>query len=392
MPRDVTPAIPFNRPHSTGREPGYIAEAIEALHVAGKGMFDRRCARWLTDRTDALAAFLTPSGTSALEMAALLMDIEPGDEVIMPSFTYVTTASSFALRGGVPVFVDIREDTLNLDEGLVAGAVTSKTKAIVPVHYAGVASELDAIGAIAGKHGLPVIEDAALGLLAEYRGRPLGGIGSLGSVSFHETKNLTSGEGGALLVNEPELIERAEIIQDHGTDRARFLRGEVDRYTWVDLGSSFMTSEINAAFLWAQFEEADSLTRRRIATWEAYQERFLELEQRGLVRRPRVPEHCRHNAHTYYLLLPDRAARDGLIQHLAESGIQAVFHYVPLHSSPAGQRFGRVHGSLQITDDASERLVRLPLWIGMDDADVDRVATAVEEAVGATERPTKAQR
>jgi dTDP-4-amino-4,6-dideoxygalactose transaminase len=377
----VTAAIPFNRPYATGREYDYIQEAIEALHLSGKGEFDGRCARWLEERTGAVRAFLTPSCTAALEMAAILLEIEPGDEVIMPSFTFVTTASAFALRGAVPVFVDVREDTLNLDEALVEDAVTARTKAIVPVHYAGVGCELDAILAVAEEHGLAVVEDAAQALMSDYRGRPLGGIGRLGCVSFHETKNVIAGEGGALLVNDEALVERAEIVQDKGTNRARFLRGDVDKYTWVDVGSSFITSEINAAFLWAQLEEADLITRRRLATWGAYHDRFVELEERELVRRPRIPAHCRHNAHAYYLLLSDRASRDRVIHELGAAGIQAVFHYVPLHSSPAGRRCGRAYGSLPITDDASARLIRLPLWIGMEEDDVDRVAAAVEAAV-----------
>jgi dTDP-4-amino-4,6-dideoxygalactose transaminase len=380
--------LTFNRPYATGREFGYIKEAIERLHVSGKGEFDARCTRWLEERTGAARAFLTPSCTHALEMAALLLDIAPGDELIMPSFTFVTTANSFALRSAVPVFVDIRSDTLNLDETLVEAAITPRTRAVVPVHYAGVGCELDAIGQIAGDHGLEVIEDAAHALMADYRGRALGAIGNLGCVSFHETKNVIAGEGGALLVNDPALIERAEIIQEKGTDRSRFFRGQVDKYTWVELGSSFVMSEINAAFLWAQLEEADAITRRRMATWLAYHERFAELERRELLRRPVVPDHCRHNAHAYYLLLPDKASRDQLIRQLAHNGVQAVFHYVPLHSSPAGRRHGRVHGQLPVTDDVSERVVRLPLWVGMEDGDVDRVVAAVEDALASTARPT----
>jgi dTDP-4-amino-4,6-dideoxygalactose transaminase len=373
--------IPFNRPRATGREFEYIREAIDSGYLAGNGPFSQRCARRLEELTGAPRALLTTSGTAALELAALVIGIEPGDEVIMPSFTFVSTANAVALRGGVPVFVDIRPDTLNLDEAAVAGAVTPRTRAVIPVHYAGVGCEMDQLMEVASTHGLAVIEDAAQGILASCSGRPLGALGQLGCLSFHETKNVTSGEGGALLVNAPAWIERAEIALEKGTDRSRFFRGEVDRYRWIDLGSSFVLSDLNAAFLWAQLEEAEAMTARRLEIWERYHGAFAGLEESERVRRPIVPQHCRHNAHMYHLLLPDREARDGLIAELAERDVMAVFHYVPLHSSPAGRRHGRAAGPLPVTEDVSERLVRLPLWAGMSDGEVERVTAAVLEAL-----------
>jgi dTDP-4-amino-4,6-dideoxygalactose transaminase len=295
----------------------------------------------------------------------------------MPSFTFVSTANAVVLRGGVPVFVDVRPDTLNLNLELVEPALSERTRAIVPVHYAGVGCDMDRVAELAGEHDLEVIEDAAQGVMAAYRGRALGSMGTLGCVSFHETKNVISGEGGALLVNEHELIDRAEVLHEKGTNRAAFFRGAVDRYTWIDVGSSFLPSDINAAFLWAQLEEADQITARRLELWTRYHQAFAELEATERARRPIVPDGCGHNAHMYYLLLPDRARRDALIERLAERDVMAVFHYVPLHSSPAGQRHGRAVGTLEQTDAASDRLVRLPLWVGMEDADVDRVAAEV---------------
>jgi dTDP-4-amino-4,6-dideoxygalactose transaminase len=376
--------INFNRPHATGREFEYIQQAIANVQLSGNGAFAQRCASWLESRTGAQRAFMTPSGTSALEMATMLVGLGPGDEVIMPSFTFVSTANAVALRGAVPVFVDIRADTLNLDEEAARSAVTPRTRAIVPVHYAGVACEMDAISDLARAHGLAVIEDAAQAILSSYRGHPLGGFGQLACISFHETKNVGCGEGGALLINEAHWVERAEVVQEKGTDRSKFFRGEVDRYTWVELGSSFLMSEISAAFLWAQLEAAERITARRIAIWESYHERFAPLEAEGLLRRPVVPAHARQNGHMYYLLLPDRASRDALIRRLASQGIQAVFHYVPLHSSPAGRRYGRTPAPMPVTDDASPRLVRLPLWVDMEEAEIERVTAGVEEAVRGT--------
>lgn len=373
--------VPFNRPHATGREFHYIEQAIENLHLSGNGPFTARCDRWLEERTGAPKALLTTSCTAALEMATLLLDLAPGDEVVMPSFTFVSTANAVVLRGGVPVFVDIRSDTLNLDEQAVEAAIGPRTKALLPVHYAGVACEMDALLALATENELAVVEDAAQGVLARYRDRPLGGIGALGCLSFHETKNVVCGEGGALLVNDPELAHRAEVLLEKGTNRTEFFRGEVDRYTWVDVGSSFLPSEISAAFLWAQLQDADDITAQRLELWNAYHARFADLEAAGRVRRPIVPAHSRHNAHMYYLLLPDRRTRDAVIDRLAERGIMAVFHYVPLHSSPAGRRFGRTTAALPVTDATSARLVRLPLWIGMGEHEIERVVAGVASAV-----------
>ena len=328
--------IPFNRPFATGDEFDLIREAIDNMHISGNGPFGRRCEQWLSERIGSASVHMTPSCTSALEMAALLAGIGPGDEVLMPSFTFVSTANAFVLRGATPVFVDIRHDTLNIDEALLEGAITDRTKAIVPVHYAGVACDMDAIVALADRRGLVVIEDAAHALLASYRDQPLGGIGQLGTLSFHETKNVSCGEGGALLVNNPSLVERAEVVQEKGTNRARFHRGEVDKYTWTDVGSSFLLSDVNAAFLCAQLGRADWMTAQRMELWDAYHAGFVELEAAGMVRRPIVPEGARHNAHLYYLLIETAADRDRLIEVLDSRGIRAVFHYVPLHSSSAG--------------------------------------------------------
>lgn len=359
--------IPFNRPHMTGKELSYISQAHRNLHLAGDGAFTTKCHEWLEHGIGCGKALLTHSCTAALELAAILLDIREGDEIIMPSYTFVSTANAFVLRGGVPVFVDVRPDTLNLDETRIEQAITQRTKAIVPVHYAGVACEMDTIGAIAGSHKLAVVEDAAQAILATYRGRPLGTFGDVAALSFHETKNVISGEGGALLLNNPSLLERAEIVRQKGTNRNQFFRGLVDKYTWVDIGSSFLPGEIVAAFLFAQFEEAGAITKRRMAIWNRYHEAFADLEANGLVRRPIVPADCGHTAHMYYLLLHDVKARDRFIASLKEHGIDSVFHYVPLHSSPAGQKYGRVAGSISITDSISDRLVRLPLWLGLEE-------------------------
>lgn len=359
--------IPFNKPYMTGKELWNIAQAHANGHLAGDGEFTKRCSRWLEARTGANKALLTHSCTAALEMAALLVDIQPGDEVIMPSYTFVSTANAFVLRGAVPVFVDIRPDTLNIDETLIEAAITERTKAIVPVHYAGVGCEMDTIMAIANKHGLLVIEDAAQAVMANYKGRPLGSIGQMGALSFHETKNIISGEGGALLVNSPHYAERAEVIREKGTNRSQFFRGQVDKYTWVDIGSSYLPGEIIAAFLAAQMEEADSITRQRLAVWNTYHQWLAEAEKAGKLRRPVVPAHCAHNAHMYYILLPDLEHRTVFIDKLRKAGINTVFHYIPLHSAPAGQRNGRTHGELRVTNEMSERLVRLPLWVGLEE-------------------------
>jgi dTDP-4-amino-4,6-dideoxygalactose transaminase len=371
--------IPFNRPHMTGRELSYIAQAHANHKLAGDGPFTAQCSRWLEERTGAEKALLTHSCTAALDMAAILAGIAPGDEVIMPSFTFVSTANAFVLRGGVPVFVDVRRDTLNLDESLIEAAITPRTRAVVPVHYAGVGCEMEAILDIARRRRLLVIEDAAQGLMTEQRGRSLGAIGQLGAISFHETKNVISGEGGALLVNDPSFIERAEIVREKGTNRSSFFRGEVDKYTWVDIGSSYLPGEITAAFLWAQLEEAESITARRIELWNRYHASLEAGERAGRIRRPVIPAGCRHNAHLYYILLPSPAQRDRLVERLRARGIGAVFHYVPLHSSPAGRRYGRTASAMTNTDRAGGCLLRLPLWLGMDAGVADAVARAIEE-------------
>ena len=376
--------IPFNRPHMTGKELYYIAEAKFGSILAGDGPFTKRCHRWIEQTTGCAVALLTHSCTAALEMSALLLDIKPGDEVIMPSFTFVSTANAFVLRGGVPVFVDIREDTLNLDERLIENAITPRTRAIVPVHYAGVACEMDTIMDIARRHGLKVVEDAAQGVMSTYKGRALGAIGDLGAFSFHETKNVICGEGGSLLVNNPSLAIRAEIIREKGTDRSRFFRGEVDKYPWQEMGSSFLPGEVVAAFLWAQLEEASVITDRRIAVWDRYNAALAPLEAEGLLRRPVVPEGCQHNAHMYYVLLAANIDRQEVLAEMKRQDIHPVFHYVPLHSSPAGLRHTRVHGAIDVTDRQSERLVRLPLWVGLDEAQQDTVVEALGTAVRAS--------
>lgn len=373
--------IPFNRPYMTGKELYYIAEAKFGNMLAGDGPFTKRCHRWIEEKTGCNKALLTHSCTAALEMAALLLDIQPGDEVIMPSFTFVSTANAFVLRGGVPVFVDIREDTLNLDERLIEAAINPRTKAIVPVHYAGVACEMDTIMDIARRHGLQVVEDAAQGVMASYKGQALGSIGDLGAYSFHETKNVISGEGGALLVNDPGLALRAEIIREKGTDRSRFFRGEVDKYTWQEVGSSFLPGELIAAFLWAQLEEAQAITDVRLAMWDRYHVAFAYLEVKGLIRRPFIPEGCQHNAHMYYVLLAAEIDRRNVLTELMRNGIHSVSHYVPLHSSPAGRRYGRVHGSMDVTNSQSERLIRLPMWVGLEENDQELVFNALAQAI-----------
>jgi dTDP-4-amino-4,6-dideoxygalactose transaminase len=359
--------VAFNKPYLTGRELQYIRQAHENYHLSGDGPFTKRCQAWLERAVGCEKALLTHSCTAALEMAAILADIGPGDEVIMPSFTFVSTANAFALRGGVPVFVDVREDTLNIDESKIEAAITPRSKAIVVVHYAGMACEIGLIRSIAERRGLMLIEDAAQALGATYQGRPLGGFGHLSALSFHETKNLISGEGGALLINTPQLIARAEIVREKGTNRTAFFRGEVDKYTWVDIGSSFLPSDIVAAFLWAQLEEAGAITLRRRQMWAKYHDAFAELERAGVARRPIVPRDAAPNAHSYFLLLADLASRQRFIERLRKDGVNAVFHYVPLHDSPAGRKYGRASGDMRVTTSVSERLVRLPLWIGLEE-------------------------
>jgi dTDP-4-amino-4,6-dideoxygalactose transaminase len=378
--------IPFNQPYMTGKELWYIAQAHAQRHLSGDGSFTKRCHAWLEQRTRCAKALLTHSCTGALEMSALLADLGPGDEVILPSFTFVSTANAFVLRGAVPVFVDIRADTLNLDETRIEAAITPRTRAIVPVHYAGVSCEMDKIIAIARRHNLVVIEDAAQGIMSSYKGRPLGSIGDMAALSFHETKNIISGEGGALLTNHPELAERAEIIREKGTNRAQFFRGQVDKYTWFDVGSSYLPSELIAAFLWAQMEEAERITGRRLEIWRRYHEAFAGIEREGFVRRPVLPEGCEHNAHMYYLLLPDLETRTSFMSRLRARGVETVFHYVPLHSSQAGRRFGRVSGTCSLTESLSERLVRLPLWLELTEEMIERVTESVVAEAKAVQR------
>ena len=371
--------IPFNKPYMTGKELWNISQAHHRMSLAGDGYFTRECHRWLEAQTGCNKALLTHSCTAALEMAAILANIAPGDEVIMPSYTFVSTANSFALRGGVPVFVDIRPDTLNLDEKLIEAAITPRTKAIVPVHYAGVGCAMDEILDIARRHQLLVIEDAAQGVMAKYKGRALGAIGDLGCFSFHETKNIIAGEGGALLINDERFVERAEIIREKGTNRSQFFRGMVDKYTWVELGSSYLPGELIAAFLRAQMEEAEVITAARLELWERYHVAFADQEGTGRIRRPMIPAECTHNAHMYYLLTENLETRTALLAHLKQAGVLAVFHYVPLHSAPAGQKYGRSVGSLPVTTNLSERLVRLPLWVGLDaDGAQERVIESVK--------------
>ncbi len=358
--------IPFNKPFMTGQELVNITHAHANGHLSGDGPFTKQCHAWLNQRTGASASLLTHSCTAALEMSALLLDLQAGDEVIMPSYTFVSTSNAFVLRGAIPVFVDIRKDTLNIDEALIEAAITPRTKAICVVHYAGVACEMDEILAIAERHGLAVVEDAAQGIMSTYKGRPLGTIGDLGALSFHETKNIISGEGGALLCRDHVYAERAEIVREKGTNRSRFFRGQVDKYTWVDVGSSFLPGEITAAFLAAQMDAAEDITARRLAIWERYHAWAAPHEAAGRLIRPTIPAHTTHNAHMYYMLLPSLDARTHFIQSLREQGVQAVFHYIPLHSSPGGLSHGRAGSSMQVTDELSERLVRMPLWIGVE--------------------------
>jgi dTDP-4-amino-4,6-dideoxygalactose transaminase len=374
--------IPFNKPYMTGKELWYISQAHASGHLAGDGQFTKKCSGWLELRTGSQKALLTQSCTAALEMAAILADVQPGDEVIMPSFTFVSTANAFVLRGATPVFVDIRPDTLNIDESRIEAAITPRTKVIVPVHYAGVSCEMDTIMEIARRHNLLVIEDAAQGIMSSYKGRPLGSIGHMAALSFHETKNIISGEGGALLINDPRFVERAEMIREKGTNRSQFFRGQVDKYTWVDIGSSYLPGEIVAAFLWAQMEEADAITKRRLDIWANYHQWFTSLEKAGKIRRPIVPRECVHNAHMYYLLLPSLDQRTALIESLKSKGIYTVFHYIPLHSSPLGQTVGRAVGDMTNTNNTGDRLLRLPLWLGLE----EQLSGVISEVVAAAQQ------
>lgn len=369
--------ISFNVPPYVGTENQYIAQAVANRKICGDGAFTKRCSAWLEETTGTSKALLTTSCTHATEMAALLADIQPGDEVIMPSYTFVSTADAFVLRGAVAVFVDIRPDTMNMDETLIESAITSKTKAIVPVHYAGVACEMDTIMNIAKAHNLMVIEDAAQGVMSTYKGKALGTIGDYGCYSFHETKNYSMGEGGALLIQDPVNVERAEIIREKGTNRSKFFRGEIDKYTWVAAGSSYLPSELNAAYLYAQLEQAQQIFDNRMACWNRYYEQLTPLAEARRLELPVIPEGCQHNAHMFYIKVKDLDERTALISYLKQQGIQTVFHYIPLHSSPAGRALGRFHGEDRYTTRESERLLRLPMYYGLQESDVDQVVHAI---------------
>ena len=365
--------ISFNEPPFVGTEYQYIRQAVENRRICGDGEFNKRCNAWLEQYAGSAKALLTTSCTHALEMAAMLCDIQPGDEVIMPSFTFVSTADAFVLRGAKIVFVDIRPDTMNIDERLIEDAITDKTKAIVPVHYAGVGCEMDTILDIAKRHHIRVVEDAAQGMMATYKGKILGTFGDFGCYSFHETKNYSMGEGGALLIQQPEDVELAEIIREKGTDRTKFFRGQVDKYTWVDFGDSYLPSELNAAYLYAQLELADEINNGRLASWNAYYDALRPLERAGKLQLPVIPEGCVHNAHMFYIKCQNLSARTAFIDYMKGQGVQCVFHYVPLHSATAGLKFGRFDGEDKYTTAESERLVRLPLYYGLLQEDRDKV-------------------
>ena len=371
--------ISFNVPPYIGKEYKYIKQAIDSRKICGDGQFTKKCNEKFEEITGAKKVLMTTSGTSALEMAALLADIKPGDEVIMPSYTFVSTANAFVLRGATIVFVDIRPDTMNIDENLIEDAITEKTKAIIPVHYGGVACEMDTICDIAKRHNLVVVEDAAQGVMGFYKGRALGSIGDFGCYSFHETKNYSMGEGGAVLVNHEKNVERAEIIREKGTNRTKFFRGQVDKYTWIDLGSSYLQSELNCAYLYAQIENPDIINNDRLQSWNTYYELLTPLKEKGCIDLPVVPEGCVHNAHMFYIKTKGLAERSRLIAFLKENGIGAVFHYIPLHSSPAGQQFSRFHGEDKYTTKESKRLLRLPMYYGLEKKDIEYVVSKIKE-------------
>lgn len=369
--------IVFSKLHTTGKELEYLAQAIQSGQIAGDGGFTKKCQTWLEAEIGCTKALLTHSCTAALEMAAILAEIQPGDEVILPSYTFVSTANAFVLRGGIPVFVDVRPDTLNLDESKIEAAITPRTKAIVPVHYAGVGCTMEKIMAIAQRHNLIVIEDAAQGICASYQGQPLGSYGHMAAFSFHATKNIVCGEGGALVINDPHLVKRAEIIWEKGTNRSQFFRGEVDKYTWVDVGSSYLPSDLIAAVLWTQLQQSEIITSRRLQIWHTYHKAFAELERQQVIRRPQISSSSQHNAHIYYLLMNNLEERIHVLSELKSKGIQATFHYVPLHNSPAGRRFGRIGSSMHITEDISDRILRLPLSASLSNQEVKRVIDTI---------------
>lgn len=370
--------ISFNVPPYVGKETEYIKEAITNKKICGDGSFTKKCNAWIEERTETEKALLTTSCTHALEMAALLADIKPGDEVIMPSYTFVSTADAFVLRGATVVFVDIRPDTMNIDEKLIEDAITDKTKAIVPVHYAGVSCEMDTIMDLAHKHNLVVVEDAAQGVMSEYKGRALGTLGDYGCFSFHETKNYSMGEGGALLIGNKDKVEDAEIIREKGTDRSRFFRGQVDKYTWVEAGSSYLPSDMNAAYLWAQLEVAEEINNNRLKSWNLYYALLENLKKDGKIELPYIPEGCKHNAHMFYIKTRDLAERTELIKTLKENDILAVFHYIPLHTAPAGCKYGRFHGEDRYTTKESERLLRLPMYYGLEEKEIEKVCEVIQ--------------
>lgn len=371
--------ISFNVPPFVGKEKEYLSAAVDSRKICGDGEFTKKCSGWLKNKTGSEAVLMTTSCTHALEMAAILSDIKPGDEVIMPSYTFVSTADAFVARGAEIVFVDIRPDTMNIDEKLIEAAITSKTRAIVPVHYAGIGCEMDMIMDIANRYALKVVEDTAQGIMSEYKGKALGTFGDFGCLSFHETKNYSMGEGGALMINSADMIERAEIIREKGTNRSRFYRGEIDKYTWVDYGSSYLPSELNVAYLYAQLEEADKVNDCRLECWNRYYENLSELRDNGRIDCPFVPEYCKHNAHMFYIKTKDIEERSRLIAYLKERGIGSVFHYIPLHSSPAGKKFGRFNGNDAHTTKESERLLRLPMWYGLTIENVDCVCECITD-------------
>lgn len=371
--------ITFNVPPCADKAMEYIAECVKNQKICGDGPYTKKCSQWIEERTGTAKCLLTTSCTHATELAALLADIQPGDEVIMPAFTFVSTADAFVLRGAVPVFVDIRPDTMNIDENLIEAAITDKTKAIVPVHYAGVSCEMDRIMEIAAKHHLLVIEDAAQGMMSSYKGHALGTIGDFGCFSFHETKNYSMGEGGALLIRDEKYVEEAEIIREKGTNRSKFYRGQIDKYTWVNYGSSYLPSDMNAAYLYAQLEHADEINDARLASWNHYYERLTPLKESGRIDLPVVPEGCVHNAHMFYVKVKDLAERTAFISFLDEKGVHSVFHYIPLHTAPAGQKFGRFYGEDRYTTGESERLVRLPMYYGLTGEQVDYICDVIEK-------------
>lgn len=370
--------INFNIPPNVGNELDYVKQAIDSHKICGDGQFTKKCNAWMEERFNCQKVLLTTSGTTALDMAALLCDLQPGDEVILPSYTFSSTATAFVLAGATLVFVDIRPDTMNIDENKIENAITSRTKVIVAMHYAGVACEMDTIMDIAKRHNLKVVEDAAQAVMSTYKGKALGTIGDFGCYSFHETKNYSMGEGGALLINKPEYNERAEILREKGTNRAKFFRGQVDKYTWVDFGDSYLPSELNAAYLWAQLEQADEINNNRLATWNTYYDALKYLEEMGKLELPHIPAECTHNAHMFYVKLKNLEERTKFIAYLKEHDILSVFHYIPLHSAPAGQKFGRFHGDEIFTTKESERLARLPMYYGLSENDQDTIVNTIK--------------